>query len=70
MNGFAQHGLDEDAFGEKGSNIVQAFDYFRKATFYYILPIELVAISNPQLCKRLRVRTQLTTTQPKQNPNT
>lgn len=29
MNGFADHGLDEDAFGEKGSNIVQAFDYFR-----------------------------------------
>ena len=30
MNGFAEHGLDEGAFGEKGSNIVQAFDAFRK----------------------------------------
>lgn len=30
MNGFASHGLDEGAFGEKGSNIVQAFDAFRK----------------------------------------
>ena len=29
MNGFANHGLDEDAFGEKTGNIVQAFDYFR-----------------------------------------
>ena len=29
MNGFASHGLDEDAFGEKG-NIVRAFDAFRK----------------------------------------
>lgn len=32
MNGFASHGLDEDAFGEKKGNIVQAFDYFRKYT--------------------------------------
>jgi endoplasmic reticulum-Golgi intermediate compartment protein 2 len=31
MNGFADHGLDEDAFGEKGgSSIVKAFDAFRK----------------------------------------
>lgn len=30
MNGFANHGLDEDAFGEKRGNIVQAFDAFRK----------------------------------------
>jgi hypothetical protein len=30
MNGFADHGLDEGAFGEKGNNIVQAFDAFRK----------------------------------------
>jgi len=30
MNGFANRGLDEDAFGEKTGNIVQAFDYFRK----------------------------------------
>jgi hypothetical protein len=30
MNGFAEHGLDEDAFGEKKGNIVQAFDAFRK----------------------------------------
>lgn len=31
MNGFANHGLDEDAFGEKGS-IVRAFDAFRKCS--------------------------------------
>lgn len=32
MNGFADHGLDEDAFGEKGgSSIVKAFDAFRKS---------------------------------------
>ncbi|KAG0652908.1 Endoplasmic reticulum-Golgi intermediate compartment 2 [Hyphodiscus hymeniophilus] len=31
MNGFTEHGLDEGAFGEKSSNIVQAFDYFPKA---------------------------------------
>jgi hypothetical protein len=30
MNGFASHGLDDDAFGEKRGNIVQAFDAFRK----------------------------------------
>lgn len=29
MNGFADRGLDEDKFGEKG-NIVSAFDAFRK----------------------------------------
>jgi hypothetical protein len=33
MNGFTQHGLDEDAFGEKKGNIVQAFDAFRKQFF-------------------------------------
>ena len=32
MNGFASHGLDEDAFGEKGSSIVKAFDAFRKCS--------------------------------------
>lgn len=32
MNGFANHGLDEDAFGEKGgSGIVKAFDAFRRS---------------------------------------
>ena len=34
MNGFADRGLDEDAFGEKSGNIVQAFDYFRKFLCY------------------------------------
>lgn len=29
-NGFASHGLDEDAFGEKKSSLVQSFDAFRK----------------------------------------
>jgi hypothetical protein len=32
MSGFASHGLDEDDFGEKGNNIVQAFDAFRKSS--------------------------------------
>lgn len=31
MNGFSAHGLDEDAFGEKKGNIVQAFDAFRES---------------------------------------
>ena len=30
MNGFSNHDLDEDAFGEKKGNLVQAFDAFRK----------------------------------------
>ncbi|KAE8441572.1 hypothetical protein EG329_004657 [Mollisiaceae sp. DMI_Dod_QoI] len=36
MNGFTQHGLDEDAFGEKRGNIVQAFDAFPKAKPQYV----------------------------------
>ncbi|TAQ90082.1 hypothetical protein B7494_g1623 [Chlorociboria aeruginascens] len=36
MNGFAEHGLDERAFGEKKGNIVQAFDYFPKAKPQYV----------------------------------
>ncbi|KAE9375319.1 DUF1692-domain-containing protein [Stipitochalara longipes BDJ] len=36
MNGFASHGLDEDAFGEKRGNIVQAFDAFPKAKPQYV----------------------------------
>lgn len=36
MNGFAEHGLDEDAFGEKSGNIVQAFDAFSKAKPQYV----------------------------------
>ena len=32
MNGFADHGLDEGAFGEaKGFSAVKAFDAFRKS---------------------------------------
>lgn len=38
MNGFANHGLDEDAFSEKRSNIVQAFDAFRKFTIIFFYP--------------------------------
>jgi hypothetical protein len=30
MNGFAEHSLDEGAFGEKTGNIVKAFDAFRE----------------------------------------
>lgn len=30
MNGFAEHGLDEGAFGEQTGNIVKAFDAFRE----------------------------------------
>ncbi|PMD23559.1 DUF1692-domain-containing protein [Hyaloscypha hepaticicola] len=36
MNGFASHGLDEDAFGQKRGNIVQAFDAFPKAKPQYV----------------------------------
>ncbi|TVY16919.1 Endoplasmic reticulum-Golgi intermediate compartment protein 2 [Lachnellula arida] len=37
MNGFADRGLDEDAFGEKGgSSVVKAFDAFPKAKPQYI----------------------------------
>ncbi|KAG4419829.1 hypothetical protein IFR04_007048 [Cadophora malorum] len=36
MNGFSSHGLDEDAFGEKKGNIVQAFDAFPKAKPQYV----------------------------------
>ncbi|KAM3071450.1 hypothetical protein ACMFMF_007921 [Clarireedia jacksonii] len=36
MNGFTDHGLDEDAFGEKKGGIVQAFDAFPKAKPQYI----------------------------------
>jgi hypothetical protein len=39
MNGFASHGLDEDAFGEKRGNIVQAFDAFRMS-FLSELPVK------------------------------
>ncbi|CAG8979227.1 hypothetical protein HYALB_00011284 [Hymenoscyphus albidus] len=35
MNGFTDHGLDEDAFGEKG-NLVSAFDAFPKSKPQYI----------------------------------
>jgi hypothetical protein len=43
MNGFAAHGLDEDAFGEKG-NLVSAFDAFRKFTIG--LPVEYLRYSS------------------------
>jgi hypothetical protein len=33
MNGFADHGLDEGAFGEKTGKIVKAFDAFREFSF-------------------------------------
>lgn len=33
LNGFKDHGLDDDAFGAKGS-IVSAFDAFRKSSHY------------------------------------
>lgn len=36
MNSFEDHGLDEDAFGEKSGNIVQAFDAFSKAKPQYV----------------------------------
>lgn len=35
MNGFADRGLDEDAFAEKKGNIVQAFDAFRMSAYSY-----------------------------------
>jgi hypothetical protein len=37
MNGFADHGLDEDAFGEKSTlNGLQTFDAFREYTRFYL----------------------------------
>jgi hypothetical protein len=41
MNGFANHGLDEDAFGEKRGNIVQAFDAFRTSFHSLLLLISI-----------------------------
>jgi hypothetical protein len=41
MNGFASHGLDEDAFGEKRGNIVQAFDAFRMSSLSILFQIPL-----------------------------
>ncbi len=41
MNGFSAHGLDEDAFGEKKGNIVQAFDAFRESPLPSISLFEL-----------------------------
>lgn len=38
MNGFADHGLDEGSFGEKGG-IVKAFDAFRMFYIYFICPV-------------------------------
>lgn len=37
MNGFAEHGLDEDAFGDKKGGFVQAFDAFRMSTSWETL---------------------------------
>ena len=40
MNGFADHGLDEAAFGEKRgfSSNLQTFDAFRKLIYRNLLP--------------------------------
>lgn len=39
MNGFADHGLDEGAFGEKKglSEGIRSFDAFRKSTIYFVV---------------------------------
>lgn len=42
MNGFAEHGLDEDAFGEKTGNIVQAFDAFCMLPTKYFFRIQIL----------------------------
>ena len=41
MNGFADHGLDEAAFGEKGgfTKNIQTFDAFRKLLFPLMSPL-------------------------------
>ena len=38
MNGFASHGLDEAAFGDKGgfSSGLKTFDAFRKLSSYFV----------------------------------
>jgi hypothetical protein len=64
MNGFASHGLDEDAFGEKRGNIVQAFDAFRTSVFQ---TLSQISFPNSQLDWSEWHR--LTVSQPKQSPN-
>ena len=61
MNGFANHGLDEDAFGEKKGNIVQAFDAFRKSPCSRSL--------NREQLDCFFISRELIPLQPKQNPN-
>ena len=38
MNGFASHGLDEAAFGEKdgSSTVLKTFDAFREQSFFFL----------------------------------
>ena len=41
MNGFADRGLDEGAFGEKNGGFrqsIRTFDAFRKTSFHMIVP--------------------------------
>lgn len=53
MNGFKDHDLDEDAFGEKSGNIVQAFDAFRKfSSLIYFRSTQLAPHSYSCECKR------------------
>jgi hypothetical protein len=55
MNGFASHGLDEDAFGEKRGNIVQAFDAFRMSLLFNYFQAYSLGRNHIWLCKMLQL---------------
>ncbi len=71
MNGFASHGLDEDAFGEKRGNIVQAFDAFRMISPPILSQILLPSRDCIWLYKKYNwiEEHELTHSQPRQSPN-
>jgi hypothetical protein len=55
MNGFASHGLDEDAFGQKRGNIVQAFDAFRMSLLSNFFSGLFPSRNDIWLCKMLQL---------------
>lgn len=71
MNGFASHGLDEDAFGQKRGNIVQAFDAFRMSLLsnFFLDYSQAEMIFSSAKCYNWIDEHELIPSQPKQNPN-
>jgi 23S rRNA G2069 N7-methylase RlmK/C1962 C5-methylase RlmI len=45
MNGFNDHGLDEDAFGASKGGIVSSFDAFREYTLLYVDVLQVLAVT-------------------------